>query len=210
MTSRINLTSAAIATLAVAVGVTSAAAQGQTELRAPPSFMGITDEAARSVALFNEAGKVITDARCVNCHPRTDRPLQGDAGRLHLPRVVGGEAGMGSPGLACVACHGAQNVTLVGTSLRSVPGNPKWQLAPLSMAWEGKSLGAICEQIKDPARNGSKTLAQIHDHMAHDELVGWGWDPGPGRRPAPGSQAVFGELIKAWIDTGSVCPKPLG
>ena len=29
------------------------------------------------------------------------------------------------------------------------------------MAWEGKSLGQICEQIKDPARNGGKTLDEI-------------------------------------------------
>jgi hypothetical protein len=75
------------------------------------------------------------------------------------------------------------------------------------MAWEGKSLGQICEQIKDPARNGGKDLAALHEHMAHDSLVGWGWTPGDGREPAPGTQAVFGEIIKAWIDTGAVCPK---
>ena len=98
MTSRLTLISAAIATFAVAAVARSAVAEGHTELRAPSSFMDITGDASRSVALFKEAGKVITDARCVNCHPRTDRPLQGDAGRLHLPRVVGGEAGMGSPG----------------------------------------------------------------------------------------------------------------
>ena len=112
------------------------------------------------------------------------------------------------PGLACTACHGRENVTLVGTSLRSVPGNAKWQLAPLEMAWEGASLGAICEQIKDPARNGGKTLAKLHDHNARDELVAWGWNPGAGREPAPGTQALFGDLTKAWIDTGAHCPTP--
>jgi hypothetical protein len=28
-----------------------------------------------------------------------------------------------------------------------------------------------------------------------------------GRTPVPGSQQVFGELIKAWADTGAVCPE---
>jgi hypothetical protein len=74
------------------------------------------------------------------------------------------------------------------------------------MAWQGKSLGDICRQIKDPARNHGKTLAEIHTHMAEDTLVGWGWAPGEGRAPVPGTQARFGELIKAWIDTGAVCP----
>ena len=194
----------------VVVGIGMVTAQTRTELRAPSAFASIQDETARSVAFFAEAGKVITHARCVNCHPRTDVPLQGDNQRPHLPRVVGGEAGIGVPGLACTACHGRENVTLVGTSLRSVPGNAKWQLAPLEMAWEGASLGAICEQIKDPARNGGKTLAQIHEHMAHDELVGWGWNPGPGREPAPGTQAVLGQLVQAWIDTGASCPRSPG
>jgi hypothetical protein len=42
--------------------------------------------------------------------------------------------------------------------------------------------------------------------MAQDDLVAWGWNPGPGRRPVAGTQQQFGELIQAWIDTGAVCP----
>jgi hypothetical protein len=74
------------------------------------------------------------------------------------------------------------------------------------MAWQGRSLTEICQQIKDPKRNGNKTLEMLHEHMAHDELVGWGWNPGTGRDPAPGDQKIFGELVKAWIDTGAECP----
>ena len=74
------------------------------------------------------------------------------------------------------------------------------------MAWEGRTVGEICAQIKDPSRNGGKTLAELQEHMAKDELVGWGWDPGPGREPAPGTQAELGALIQAWIDTGAACP----
>lgn len=178
----------------------------QTDLRAASSFSSIGDRTERSIALFEEAGKVITHPRCVNCHPATDRPMQGLSMKPHQPPVVRGAANMGVPGLQCTTCHGEKNTPLTTTSIRSVPGHPQWHLAPIEMAWEGKSLGQICEQIKDPARNGGKDLAALHEHMAHDTLVGWGWDPGAGREPAPGTQAVFGEIIKAWIDTGAICP----
>ena len=175
-------------------------------LRAPRSFAHIADRDARAVALFREAGVVILDRRCVNCHPRTDRPNQSEDGHAHQPEVHGGAYGVGLPGLPCAACHQAVNVALTGATLASIPGNPKWALAPRVMAWEGRSLGDICRQIKDPARNGGKSLEQLYDHMAHDILVGWGWAPGPGRRPVAGTQAEFGALIGAWIDSGAACP----
>jgi hypothetical protein len=75
------------------------------------------------------------------------------------------------------------------------------------MAWAGKSLAEICQQIKDPARNGGKSMAALIEHSAHDSLVGWGWAPGQGRVPAPGTQAQFGDLMAAWADTGAVCPQ---
>ena len=74
------------------------------------------------------------------------------------------------------------------------------------MAWQGKSRAEICEQIKDPARNGNRSLEAIHKHMTNDTLVGWAWHPGQGRKPAPGNQAGFGQLIAAWIETGATCP----
>jgi hypothetical protein len=177
-------------------------------LRPVASFAGITDPEARSLALFLEAGRVITHPRCTNCHPADGVPRQHLAQRPHLPAVVGGEDGHGPPGLPCAACHQATNTPVVGGTLRGVPGNPKWALAPAEMAWVGRSLGAICAQLKDPARNGGKSLAEIQHHMAEDALVAWGWAPGEGRQPVPPSQKIFGELIQAWIDTGAHCPAP--
>ena len=84
---------------------------------------------------------------------------------------------------------------------------PRWRLAPIEMAWVGQTLGAICEQIQDPKRNGGRTLKQIVDHMARDSLVGWAWHPGDGREPAPGTQEEFGALITAWAEAGAYCPK---
>ncbi|MBW6424017.1 Isoquinoline 1-oxidoreductase subunit [Rhizobium sp. XQZ8] len=188
-------------------------AQGGTKpdgktLKPAASFQSITNQQQRSVALFQEAGKVIQHPRCVNCHPATDRPLQGATMHPHQPPVFRGDGGMGMPGMQCTTCHSPQNTPVVGQAdtIKSIPGNPAWHLAPIEMAWVGKSLGQICQQIKDPARNGGKSMDQIVEHMAHDELVGWGWDPGAGREPVPGTQAEFGELIKAWVDTGAACP----
>ena len=183
-------------------------AQDANALRSAESFKSIADEQARSVALFEEAGKVIQHPRCVNCHPTTDRPLQGMNMHLHQPPVFRGDGGMGLMGMQCNTCHGADNIKVVGQSdtLQSIPGNPAWHLAPIEMAWVGKSLGDICQQLKDPQRNGGRDLSKIVEHMAHDSLVGWGWNPGDGREPAPGTQAEFGDLIKAWVDTGAACP----
>jgi hypothetical protein len=75
------------------------------------------------------------------------------------------------------------------------------------MSLQGRSLREVCEQLKNPARNGGRNLAQILDHMAKDTLVGWAWRPGQGRTAAPGTQEEFGRLIEAWIDTGAFCPK---
>ena len=192
-----RLLSRALAASAVLAATPAPAA----DLRPAGDFAQIADPAHRSVALFEEAGKVIQHPRCVNCHPAGDRPLQGDEARLHVPAVQRGDGGIGVAGLRCTACHGAANYDPAG-----VPGHPKWALAPIEMAWEGRTLGEICEQIKDPARNGGHDMAFIVDHMAHDSLVGWGWYPDAGRGPVPGTQVAFGELIKAWADAGAHCP----
>jgi len=172
-------------------------------LKPVTEFAQIKNKDERAAALFEEAGKVLQSPRCMNCHPAGDRPTQTDRMTPHQPLVVRGEAGMGPPGgLACTTCHHEANFDAAG-----VPGNPKWQLAPIEMAWQGKSLGQICTQIKDPKLNGGRTMAQLVHHMAEDELVGWGWNPGAGRTPAPGTQKQFGELVKAWAEAGAACPK---
>jgi mono/diheme cytochrome c family protein len=171
------------------------------ELRAPEAFAIITERASRSRALFLEASKVLLHPRCANCHPDGDVPLQGMEGQPHDPPVVRGPDNHGVVGMQCESCHQERNLELA-----RVPGAPNWHLAPLSMAWVGKSPREICEQLKDMKRNGGKTLAQIVEHNAHDELVGWGWAPGHGREPAPGNQKLFGAIVAAWVETGAECP----
>ena len=138
-----------------------------------------------------------------DCHPAGDRPRQGDDGHPHQPLVARGMGGFGAIGMHCTTCHGPENF-----DPGRVPGHPVWHLAPIEMAWADKSLGEICEQIKDPKRNGGKSLDEIVHHMGEDSLVGWGWHPGVGRAPVPGTQQEFGALIKAWVEAGADCPSP--
>jgi hypothetical protein len=172
-----------------------------SELRDAASFSSIAEPVERSRALFLEASRVMLHARCVNCHPTDDIPRQREAHELHNPPVLRGDDDKGIPGLRCISCHQDTNLELA-----RVPGTPDWHLAPKSMPWLGKAPGTICNQIKDPKRNGGKTLAQIVDHAAHDKLVAWGWAPGAGREPAPGNQERFAGLMAAWVETGAACP----
>jgi hypothetical protein len=175
-------------------------AQDSTELRAPSAFAGITEPQARSRALFTEAAKVIMNPRCMNCHPATDRPTQGNDMHAHLPPVAHGAG-------SCQTCHTDRNFTLMErASYQSIPGHPRWDVAPIEMAWQGKSAGEICQQIKDPQRNGGRSLELLHDHLAQDDLIAWAWHPGAGRDPVPGTQGRLGELVRAWIDSGAACP----
>jgi hypothetical protein len=207
----------AAATLATMIGLAGAAlpisvrvaAQGASptatanDLRPASDFAAITDARARALALFAEAGRVLMHPRCVNCHPAGDSPHQTDRMRLHQPLVVRGADGHGAPTLPCNTCHGPRNFEPA-----HVPGHPEWHLAPTSMAWEGRSLGQICEQIKDRARNGDRDMAGLIHHLGEDTLVGWAWSPGASRTPVPGTQAAFGQLMRAWADAGAYCPAP--
>jgi hypothetical protein len=72
-----------VAAATVLLAVLSAAAQrtlGQTQTSAGAD--------ARSIALFREAGKVLLNPRCLNCHPVDDRPTQTDRMEPHQPWVV--------------------------------------------------------------------------------------------------------------------------
>jgi hypothetical protein len=208
----LGLVAVGVAVMVMLAGV-SGLAQSPTHrtteggsLKSVSEFDEIADARTRSQALFTEAARVITHPRCMNCHPATRSPTQGDDLHPHVPPMRAGESGAGVAGLTCTSCHRSGNASVPGSRVGSVPGAEPWLLAPASMSWQGRSLGEICRQIKDPARNGGRSLADIHKHMSTDHLVAWAWHPGEGRRPAPGSQELFGALINAWIQAGAECP----
>jgi hypothetical protein len=159
---------------------------------------------AASAAAFTKACAVLQHPRCLNCHPAGDRPLVGDTSQPHPMHVERGPTGMGKNGLFCHTCHQEKN--LQGKDLP--PGAPEWALPPadMPMVFEKKTPRQLCEQLKDPARNGSRSPAQVVDHVREAPLVLWGWHPGEGRTPVSMPHEEFVSLMSEWAKKGAACP----
>ena len=137
----------------------------------------------------------------MNCHPRDDRPRQGDDRHKHLQNIVRGEDNMGFVNGRCNACHRDENNDYSG-----VPGAPSWHLAPLSMGWQGLNDADLCAALKDETKNGGKDVAALVTHMKDDKLVLWGWQPGGTRAPVSTPHPQFMTELKAWAAAGAPCP----
>jgi hypothetical protein len=157
-----------------------------------------------SLRAFSAVASVLTSPRCMNCHVPGDGPLQGDDSHPHAMNVRRGSDGKGSPALHCSACHQAENTAV----LHGPPGAAGWQLptAKAPMAWKGLSTAEICRALKDPTKNGDRTLQDLIPHM-ETSLVRWAWNPGPGRTSPPLSHEDFVSRLKEWIETGAACPE---
>ena len=148
--------------------------------------------------------KVLMSPRCMNCHPAGDVPLQGDDSHLHTQGVKRGPDGKGLYAMKCNNCHQISNTA----GLNMPPGNPTWHLPPadMPMVFEGKSPKELATQLKDPNKNGHKTLQQLITHVSKDALVLWGWNPGDGRTKPPLGHAEFAAQFKEWVDKGAAIP----
>jgi hypothetical protein len=84
-----------------------------------------------------------------------------------------------------------------------------WRLPPPEhkMVFAGLGSAALCEQIKDPQRNGGKDMAALFHHVADDPLTLWGWSPGYGRKPVPIPHDEFVRAFKTWMDAGAPCAR---
>ncbi len=188
--------------LVVALLLASAtlAAAGAAENKAP-----VEPDDAGARAFFLKAAPVFLSPRCLNCHPAGERPLQTDRSRPHAMNVKRGPDGRGVTAMKCANCHQAQNTPGRGTP----PGAPNWHLPPpaMKMVFEGRTPAQLCAQLKDPAENGGKTIAQIVAHVADDPLVRWGWVPGEGRTLPPLGHRAFETAMRAWADKGAACPE---
>ena len=168
---------------------------------AAPTSSAIAETAVVSGDLFKPIASVLRHPRCMNCHPRDDRPRQGDDRHPHLQNIVRGEDNMGFTNARCTACHRDENNKFSG-----VPGAPSWHLAPASMGWQGLNDAELCTTLKDQEKNGGKDIAALVKHMQEDKLVLWGWEPGGDRQPVSKPHAQFVNELKAWEAGGAPCP----
>lgn len=169
---------------------------------------GGTVSRATALQAFDTVQTVLQHPRCQNCHIPGDAPLQLDAGIVHLQNVRRGPEGKGAPGLPCSSCHGESNPP-ASYGANMPPGAPNWHLPPPEhkMVFIDLSKADLCATVKDPEKNGGKDLAALVEHVSHDKLVLWGWDPGTGRAPVPVPHDAFVASFKTWIAGGAPCPE---
>lgn len=167
-------------------------------------FTTLPKDSVGSAKAFMSVYKVLMSSRCMNCHPSGESPLQGDDSRIHTMNVKRGVDGKGLYAARCSNCHQAENTA----GLHMPPGNPKWGLPPanMRMVFQGRTPRQLALQLLDPKQNGGRTKAQLIDHMANDDLVGWAWHPGNGRTLPPMSRPAFAAQVRLWIAKGAYAP----
>ncbi|SMX26084.1 hypothetical protein TRP8649_00157 [Pelagimonas phthalicica] len=163
---------------------------------------------------FARIFEVASHPRCANCHvgesniPMWSGPSYGKT-RPHGMNINAGESRIGAETVMCSTCH------RTNSDLASAPHAPPhfgidWQLAPVEFVWFGKTDKEICEQMKDPERNGGRDWEGLVDHLIHDaSLYGpvlWGWNPGGTREPAPYSLQQHVDDMAIWGVAGQPCP----
>jgi len=153
------------------------------------------------VAAWNRIATVLQHPRCLNCH-QLNSPLQADSGTPHVPHVVRGADNHGVAAMRCGNCHNESG----NNPTSRTPGAPNWQLAPVSMRWEGLSVSDLCRMLKDPTHNGGRSPQALVEHVDTEALVLWGWNPGEGRSPVPIAHKEFVDLVKVWAANGAPCP----
>jgi len=79
------------------------------------------------------------------------------------------------------------------------------RLAPIEADWFGKSSQEICAQLRDPERNGGRTMIELAEHLNHDLILHWAWNPGGGRQPAPYSLQEHIDDLLVWGVAGFPC-----
>ena len=188
----------AIVVLAFTEKPTQGQKQPQYEPLATPQSPPDKD---KSLKAFSKILTVLKSPRCINCHPTNDVPLQGDVQRLHPFGVVRGGNDQGGLVQKCNTCHHAEN-----NDFANVPGAPKWHLAPKSMGWIGLSDDQIAKNLMNKKLNGNRSPKDLVEHMAHDSLVLWGWNPGKGRKTPPVELAEWRIVLKEWLENGAAIP----
>ena len=192
----IGIMSSVVATMAFTLNKES------EEARVPPAPI-VTKDSTASVKAFKQVYTVLMSARCMNCHPSGDIPLQGEDSHLHTMQPRRGVDGKGVYAMKCSNCHQPANTP----GLHTPPGNPNWHLPPadMKMVFQGRTPRQLAKQLVDPNQNGHKDMKKLIEH-ADDGLVKAGWNPGEGRKMPPMSHAAFKKAWITWLTTGAYAP----
>ena len=163
----------------------------------------IEKDSIASLKAFNQVYTVLMSARCMNCHPSGNVPLQGDDNHLHTMLPKRGQDGKGLYALKCANCHQPTNTP----GLHTPPGNPNWHLPPanMRMVFQGRTPRQLAKQLIDPNQNGHKDMKKLIEH-ADDGLVLAAWNPGEGRTLPPMSHAAFKKAWLTWLNNGAYAP----
>ena len=170
---------------------------------------------AQGLDAWQKIFSVVSHPRCVNCHvdgdniPMWSGPSYGDEPRRHGMHIQAGESRIGAETLTCATCH--QKSLLPNTVEHAPPHtNHDWLLAPVEFAWFGKPSNEICQQMRDPQRNGGRDGAGLVEHIIQDVEIGafiaWSFSPGGNREPAPGSLQQHVDDMAMWTAAGMPCP----
>ena len=159
------------------------------------------EQVAEGRAAWEKIVPVLQHPRCLNCHQK-DRPLQGDASRIHIPAVQRGTMNQGRGTMKCLNCHNERG----NNEMAGIPGALHWQLPKKWMAWDGLSSREICLALISN-KDGRFPLKKIPEHVREDKLVLWAWEPGSGRDRIPMEISEFHRLIDQWADGNGACPE---
>jgi hypothetical protein len=197
---------AVISVLLIMMGITAFSLKGRdahNNVLASPSPI-LKKDSVTSVRAFKQVYRVLMSARCMNCHPAGNIPLQGDDSHLHTMSPQRGIDGKGLYAMKCSNCHQATNTP----GLHTPPGNPNWHLPPadMKMVFQGRTPHQLAKQLIDPKRNGNKDMKKLIAH-ADDGLVLAAWNPGEGRTLPPMSHDAFKKAWVTWLITGAYAPK---
>ena len=155
---------------------------------------------------FHKMMDVLTDKKCVNCHPNDGIPRQGEDSHKHLFGMEGGRNNHGFEATKCSTCHQDAN-----NDFSDVPGAPEWSLAPASMKWFDLSRVEIAQSMLSAKNNGGLNHEGLIKHLTQHELVLWAWEPGvnaAGEKRVPISvpKKEYFEAVKTWFKEGAVIP----
>ena len=153
--------------------------------------------------------EVTSHPRCSNCHvgpserPMWSGPAYGKT-RPHGMNIMAGESRIGAETIQCSTCHayreGGNDFPHAAPQVAM-----NWQLAPVEADWFGKTSQEVCTQLRDPDRNGGRTMIELAQHLNHDLILHWAWNPGGGREAAPYSLQEHIDDLLVWGVAGFPC-----